>query len=53
MARGTEVQHYYSGLLRAYIRLNGTEAAACDRLPRSEREFYELFAILAAPFGNR
>lgn len=43
------MRNYYSGSRFAYIRLNGAEATACSFSRALHAEFYELFAILAAP----
>lgn len=42
-------RNYYSGSRFAYIRLNGAEGAIYSHSSTLHAEFYELFAILAAP----
>ncbi len=43
------MRNYYSGSRFAYIRLNGAEEAVYSHFSTLHAEFYELFAILAAP----
>ena len=43
------MRNYYSGSRFAYIRFNGAEAAIYSHFSTLHAEFYELFAVLAAP----